>query len=46
MRTTVIGRSASGGTFSNYLSILRRNGLIVETNKVSVASPVLYPVVQ
>lgn len=42
----MVEMASSGGTFSNYLSILRRNGLIIETNKVSVASSVLYPVVQ
>ena len=35
--------TVSGGTFNTYLGVLRRNGLIIETGKVSKANDILFP---
>lgn len=40
---SVVGMTASGGTFTTYLGDLRRNGLITEAGKRCTANDILFP---
>ena len=40
---SVVGMTASGGTFTTYLGDLRRNGLITEQHKRCTANDILFP---